>query len=44
MLWEMVDLERNPMQLVEIKGISKRLRKPLILTVEQYFRLARTFA
>ena len=39
MLWEMVDLDRNPMQLVEIKGISKRLRKPLILTVEQYFRL-----
>ena len=39
MLWEMVELNRNPMQLVEIKGISKRLRKPLILTVEQYFRL-----
>jgi len=27
MLWEMVDLERNPMELVEIKGISKRQTK-----------------
>ena len=36
MLWEMVDLERNPMQLVEVKGISKRRKKPLILTVDQY--------
>ena len=39
MLWEMVDLQRNPMQLVEIKGISKRQKKPLILTVEQYYQL-----
>ena len=39
MLWEMVDLDRNPMQLVEIKGISKRQKKPLILTADQYFRL-----
>jgi integrase len=37
MLWEMVDLERNPMQLVEVKGISKRQKKPLILTVDQYY-------
>ena len=37
MLWEMVDLQRNPMELVEIKGISKRQKKPLILTVEQYY-------
>jgi integrase len=39
MLWEMVDVQRNPMQLVEIKGISKRLKKPLILTVGQYFQV-----
>jgi len=39
MLWEMVDLQRNPMQLVEIKGMSKRQKKPLILTVEQYYQL-----
>src|SRR5262249_1492184 len=37
MLWEMIEVQRNPMQLVEIKGISKRVKKPLILTVEQYF-------
>ena len=37
MLWEMIEVQRNPMQLVEVKGISKRLKKPLILTVEQYF-------
>jgi len=36
MLWEMVELQRNPMELVEVKGISKRQKKPLILTVEQY--------
>jgi len=39
MLWQMVDLQRNPMELVEIKGISKRQKKPLILTVEQYYIL-----
>jgi integrase len=35
MLWELVDVQRNPMQLVEIRGISKRTKKPLVLTVEQ---------
>ena len=39
MLWEMVDVQRNPMQLVEVKGISKRLKKPLVLTVEQYCQI-----
>src|SRR5258708_36331915 len=37
MLWEMVEWQRNPMQLVEIKGISKRRKKPVVLTVEQYY-------
>jgi integrase len=36
MLWELVEWQRNPMQLVEIKGMSKRQKRPLILTVEQY--------
>jgi integrase len=36
MLWEIVEWQRNPMQLVEIKGISKRKKKPVVLTVEQY--------
>jgi integrase len=35
----MVDVQRNPMQLVEVKGISKRLKKPLVLTVEQYCQI-----
>jgi integrase len=37
MLWEMVEWQRNPMQLVEVKGISKRRKKPIVLTVEQYY-------
>jgi hypothetical protein len=37
MLWEMVEWQRNPMELVEIKGISKRRKRPVILTVEQFF-------
>jgi integrase len=36
MMWEMVDWRWNPMQLVEVKGISKRRKKPIVLTVEQY--------
>ena len=39
MLWEMVEWQRNPMQLVEIKGISKRQKKPVVLTVEQYYQI-----
>jgi hypothetical protein len=34
MLWELVPLERNPMGLVELKGVSRRLRPPRILTEE----------
>jgi integrase len=37
MLWEIVEWQRNPMQLVEIKGISKRKKRPVVLTVEQYY-------
>jgi len=39
MLWEMVEVQRNPMQLIEVKGISKRRKKPLILTIEQYYQV-----
>ena len=39
MLWEMVEWQRNPMELVEIKGVSKRQKKPIILTVEQYYQI-----
>jgi integrase len=37
MLWEIVEWQRNPMQLVEIKWISKRKKRPVVLTVEQYY-------
>lgn len=39
MLWELVEWQRNPMQLVEVKGISKRRKKPIVLTVEQYYQI-----
>lgn len=35
MLWEVIESERNPMELVEVKGITKRAKKPLVLSVEQ---------
>jgi integrase len=39
MLWELVEWQRNPMELVEIKGISKRQKKPIVLTVEQFYQI-----
>lgn len=36
MFWELVPLARNPIGLVEIRGVSKRRKIPFILTVEQY--------
>jgi len=36
MLWELIPLERNPMGLVELKGVSKRLKAPRILTEDQF--------
>jgi len=37
MLWELIEIQRNPIQLVELRGISKRRKKPFVLTVEQYY-------
>jgi integrase len=37
MFWELIPMGRNPMALVEIQGASRRRKKPIILTVEQYF-------
>jgi len=28
MLWELLDVQRNPMELIEVKGISKRKKRP----------------
>jgi len=35
----LVEWQRNPMELVEIKGISKRQKKPIVLTVEQFYQI-----
>jgi integrase len=35
-----VPVERNPMELVTIKGASKRMRKPRSLTVEEFYLFA----
>lgn len=39
MKWEVLETQRNPMQLVEVKGVTKRVRKKIVLTVEQYHAL-----
>jgi integrase len=36
MLWEFLPMQRNPVELVEVKGITKRTKKPIILTPKQY--------
>ena len=36
MLWELIPLERNPMSLVELRGVSKRMKLPRILTEEEF--------
>lgn len=35
MLWDRMDVQHNPMELVRLKGTSMRLKKPQILTPEQ---------
>jgi integrase len=37
MFWELMPTGRNPMALVEVPGASRRQKRPIILTVEQYF-------
>jgi integrase len=39
MLWELVEWQPNPMELVEVRGITKRQKKPIVLTVEQYYQM-----
>ncbi len=39
MFWELIRTERNPMGLVEIPGSSRRWKRPIILTVDQYFSI-----
>jgi integrase len=35
MLWDLMNVQVNPMALVEVRGISKRKKKPLLLTLNQ---------
>jgi integrase len=35
-LFGMVDFHENPISLVEVRGISKRRKKPVVLTIEQF--------
>jgi len=39
MKWRLLDVQRNPMDLVEVKGGSKRRKKPRVLTVEEFYAL-----
>jgi integrase len=39
MLWELIPFERNPMGLVELKGVSKRRKPPQILTADEFVSL-----
>src|SRR5258708_10338849 len=39
MLWELIPLERKSMTLVELKGVSKRLKPPRILTEKEFVSL-----
>jgi integrase len=39
MLWELVPFERNPIGLVELKEVSRRLKPPRILTQHEFVDL-----
>jgi integrase len=39
MLWELLNVERNPMDLVEVKGISKRKQRPRVLQVKDAWQI-----
>src|SRR5258706_586663 len=43
MLWKLIPLERKSMTLVELKGVSKRLKPPRILTEEKFGALLNQF-
>jgi integrase len=39
MLWELIELQRNPLELVRLRGTSRRQRKPQILAPEKFQEL-----
>jgi integrase len=42
MLWDLMDVQRNPLELVKRKGTSRRMKKPQILTPEKFQELVST--
>jgi len=36
MRWELLPYQSNPMGFVRVKGVSKRVRQPVVLTIEQF--------
>ena len=42
MLWGLIEIQRNPIELVKIKGTSKRQRKPQILAPDKFQELVAT--
>jgi len=43
MLWDLLDVQRSPMELVEVKGISKRKKRPCVLQVQDAWRILDEF-
>jgi integrase len=39
MLWELLSVERNPIDLVEVKGISKRTKRPRVLHMKDAWQI-----
>lgn len=37
MFWEVIAVGRNPMELVEVDGVTKHIKKPVVLTVAQFY-------
>jgi integrase len=37
MFWEVIAVGRNPMELVGVKGVTKHVKKPVVLTVAQFY-------
>jgi integrase len=44
MLWGLVEVARNPLELVRVKGGSKRKKQPTVLTPEEFKGLAANLA
>ncbi len=44
MLWELMDLQRNPVDVVKLRDTSKRQKKPQIPSPEKFQELLYTFA